>query len=554
MMSIKSLDKIDPDSLQALDDDAFRDLLAQTLGVAQDDRKVNQLQYYQPVSAKNMQIHEDTGHVIGAGGGNGSSKTETCLVELVMTATGVFPDCCKHLVDQKFRGPINTRIVVESLTTVMHPIMLPKLKWFHWTGMAPQGGSQGHWGWIPRDCLIAESWDKSWSEKLRTLTVNCRDPHDRSVILGQSKIQFMSHDNDPEDFASGDYHIVMLDEPPTHPIYTENQARTMRVDGKIILAMTWPDDPSIPVDWIYDEIYDRSQHDPDVSWYELSTLDNPHLNQTAIARQMDKWDEETKKVRIAGKPIRFSNLIHPLFTEHEEVWSFQAGKAVTPNIDDAGKWHCPITGSNNLEAYCHVQEFDIHPTWPIVFVLDPHPRKPHMFMWVAIDPNDDCWVIVDGKFEGDTDDMYEYLRTVEMEYHLQVSKRLIDPNMGLSPSGHKRGDTWQEEFSRCGIYTDLADDSAVGRVWVNKMLKPDPHLKRPRLHVHKRCADTIYQLKRYAWDEYKKNLEKDQKQIARDKYDDYPTMLKYLGNDKPEFSMLKNGAPVIRRAGRKGGY
>lgn len=540
--------------LSTLDDDQFLGLLNSAFGVAADDRKINQIQYYKPVGPKNMDIHNSKAHVIGAGGGNGSSKTETCLVELVMTATGVFPDCCQHLIDQKFRGPINTRIVVESLTTVMHPIMLPKLKWSHWTGLPPQGGGRGHWGWVPQDCLIKGDWSSSWSEKLRTLTVLCRNPRDRSEILGESKIQFMSHDNDPEDFASGDFHIVMLDEPPTHPIYTENQARTMRVDGKIILAMTWPDDPAIPVDWIYDEIYDRSQSDEDVEWYELSTLDNANLDQVAIARQMSKWDEEMKKVRIAGKPIRFSNLIHPLLTDHDEIWSFKAGRAVMPDIDDQGAMRCPVTGSNDLEVYNHVLEFDHNPSNPVVFVLDPHPRKPHMYMWVAVDANDDFWVVAEGEFDGDTEDFYDKLREAEMQYNLNVSLRIIDPNMALSPSGKQRGDCWQDEFARCNIHTDLADDSSVGRSWVNKMLKPDLAMRAPRLHIHRRCTQTLYQMKRYSWDEFKKNQEKDIKQVPRAKYDDYPTMLKYLGNHKPEFSTLLNGAPIIRKPKKGGSY
>jgi hypothetical protein len=547
---MSDLSDLTGEAIGKLGDFEFEALLNQVVGLAEDDRKVNQIQYYKPITERHMRMHSSDCHIIGAGGGNGSGKSEACLVELVMCATGVFPDSCKHLSEKKFRGPINTRIVVESLTTVMHPIMLPKLKWNQWTGMAPIGGSQGHWGWVPRDCLIDGDWKKSWSEKLRTLTVLCRDPNDREKVLGHSKIQFMSHDNDPEDFASGDYHIVMLDEPPTYPIFTENQARTMRVNGKIILAMTWPDDPAIPVDWIYDEIYDKAASDPDIDWFELYTTDNPHLDQDAIAKQMDKWDEEMKRVRILGQPIRFSNLIHPGFTDHEEVWSFKAGKNVLPMEG----WICPITGSDDLETYCHVQEFDISPSWPVVWLLDPHPRKPHMFMWVAIDPNDDCWVVADGEFEGQTENMREYINEIERQYGIHASLRLVDPNMGRSPAGQTRGDTWQEEFARCGIYVELADDSSVGRSWVNGMLKPDPHLRKPRLHIHKRCENTIYQLKRYSWGEYKKNQERDVKQTPREKFDDYPTMLKYLGNYRPDFNMLKNGAPIIGAGRRSGAY
>ena len=47
-------------------------------------------------------------------------------------------------------------------------------------------------------------------------------------------------------------------------------------------------------------------------------------------------------------------------------------------------------------------------------------------------------------------------------------------------------------------------------------------------------------------------LEKDQKQTPKPKYDDFPTLLKYLMNSAPEFKLLKYGAPVIHtRPGTK---
>jgi hypothetical protein len=65
----------------------------------------------------------------------------------------------------------------------------------------------------------------------------------------------------------------------------------------------------------------------------------------------------------------------------------------------------------------------------------------------------------------------------------------------------------------------------------------------------------ISQLSRYVWDDYRHADTRDQKQTPKDKYDDYPTLLKYLMNSDPSFTMLKQGAPVLRRSGtRRGGY
>ncbi len=115
--------------------------------------------------------------------------------------------------------------------------------------------------------------------------------------------------------------------------------------------------------------------------------------------------------------------------------------------------------------------------------------------------------------------------------------------------------TWQDEFDAAGLHFDLADDSDVGRGRINEFLKPDRHTLRPRMHIHERCFDTNHQMKRYTWDEHRRKEEKDIKQKPRAKYDDYPTLLRYLMNFEPTFSFLHHGAPVIRRAGtRKGAY
>jgi hypothetical protein len=63
-------------------------------------------------------------------------------------------------------------------------------------------------------------------------------------------------------------------------------------------------------------------------------------------------------------------------------------------------------------------------------------------------------------------------------------------------------------------------------------------------------------MKRYAWDDYKKSLEKDQKQKTKQRHDDYPTLLKYLMNSQPTFRGLRDGARMLSlmSGGRKNGY
>jgi hypothetical protein len=543
-MSLRGLNK---DTLAHMNDEQFRSVLTSMLSEQKRDRRENQLCYYKPASDRAMEVHNSEARIVGIGGGNGSGKTETALVEMAMLATGVIPDALQGVeaVRRKMRGPVKCRLICESLTTVLHPIILPKLKWWEWNGISFPGGDKGHFGWIPRDCLIGGSWDKSWSEKLRMLRVHYRNPDNQDEIIGESTIQCMSKDQDSTDFASGDFHFVLFDEPANYAIWRENEARTMRVNGRIMLAMTWPDDPSIPVDWIFSEVYDKAQPGPhkhsDVDWFNIWTTDNENLDQGAVSVQSKSWSDAVRDVRIYGKPIRFSNRIHQLFTPHSDWWCFSCGRTVSP-IE--GKCGC---GARDVLAFTHVGPFEPNPLWPTVWVLDPHPRKPHMFLWIQVDPSDDWWVIREGIIPGNPAEVREYIEGVESTLSLRVARRLIDPNMGRSPSGAFRGVTWQDEFDKVGIVTDLADDSEVGRARVNEMLKPDPKTRRPRLMVNSLCEQTIFQITRYVWDDFRQSLEKSQKQKAKEKHDDFPTILKYFANSEPGFSELRDGMQIVHR-------
>jgi hypothetical protein len=548
--------QIPAEPLEKISDDALKQLLVKAIELTAEDRKQNQILWYKPVSSQALAVHECAAKTVGIGGGNGSSKTEVALTEVVMAATGVFPKSLAHLAEAKFRGPIQCRIVCESLTTVLHPIILPKLQWWRWSGADEPGGERGHWGWVPKASLIDGDWQKSWSEKLRTLRLICRNPQTGEMV-GESSIQFMSVDQEPSDFASGDFHLIVHDEPPTHAIWRENEARTMRVGGRMLLSMTWPDDPAIAVDWIFNEIYEPGLNpkEESVRWFTLSSFDNPHLRQDDVHKQAAKWSAETAKVRIHGEPLRFSNRIHPDFTDFTKTWCFPCGKSVVPMENEAHKMSCPHCASDDIETYNHVAEFDPSPSWPTIFLLDPHPRKPHMYSWIQVDPSDDLWQIAEGEMEGEPADVKKDKDRIERELGLWVKQSLMDPNMGASPSGVKREITWQNEFQAAGIYCDLSDDSEVGRKRVNAYLKPDRGTRRPRLHVHPRCKNTIYQVNRFVWEDYKKALEKDQKQTPKAKYDDYAALWRYCLNSDPQFNILKYGAPVFRRTGtRKGGY
>ena len=536
-------------NIEGMTDEQLIEFASKLMTLQEADRKEFALHYYKPANDIVARIHDLTCGTIGIFGGNGSGKTEHALVEGIIRCTGIIPDHLKATYPrQKLRGPIKMRVVCESLTTVLENIILPKLQWYSWSGLLPQDGTQGHWGWIPKHCLVGGDWKKSWNTRLRLLTLIYRNP-DTGVIEGTSQIQFMSYDQDASDFASGDVHYCLHDEPPPHSIWKENLARVMR-GGKgstILVSMTWPTNPAAPVDWLFDEIYDKgtpgSLKDPDVEIINIYTTMNPHQDQETIAKRAGSMSKIERDARIYGLPIRFSNRIHPDFTDQPKHWCFECGCIVIQATDGS----CSTCKSHYITEFCHVEPIEANALYPCVCLLDPHPRKPHFMAWVQVTPNEEYEVVATRQIAGGAEDVRDTVKEVERAFAYRHLTRIMDPNMGRSPSGATRDLTWQTEFDNVGLHFDLASDSDVGRSRLNDFLKPDPKFLRPRFRMDVSCGDAAQQMKRYIWDEHKHADTKDVKQVPLAKNDDFPTLFKYLMNNLPAST---GHEPVIYRRDR----
>lgn len=541
--------------LSTYTDDELLEVTSQILELQENDRKDFALHYYEPANDIIAKVHQLTCGTIGIFGGNGSGKTEHALVEGVIRCTGIIPESLKGIYPrEKLRGPIKMRVVCESLTTVLEPIILPKLQHWCWSGLMPQGGAQGHWGWIPKHCLIGGDWKKSYSTKLRMLTLIYRNP-DTGKPEGFSTIQFMSYDQDASDFASGDVNYCLHDEPPKYDIWKENRARVMR-GGKgstMVLSMTWPDNPASPVDWIFDEVYDKGMpgkaRDVDVEVINIYSTMNRHLDQDAVAQRAAQMTTTERNTRIYGLPIRFSNRIHPDFVaDQPKNWCFECGKIVLLATDGS----CGECHSHDVLEYSNVETCTPNPHWPMICLLDPHPRKPHMLAWVQVTPNEDYEVLAIRLVEGGAEAVRDAVREVEENLQPRYLRRLIDPNMGASPSGAERELTWQMEFDKVGLRFDLAIDSSIGRARLNDFIKPDRYFRRCRFRIDPECQFAIFQMTRYVWADQKNEERRDQSQVPLPKHDDFPTLFKYLMNDKPTGETFAVGVSRCDRSSGSG--
>ena len=542
---------------------------ALTTGWLQNRQEVA-LAHYRPLNPDAWAVHTSTAHELAIVGGNRSGKSETMLSELAIALTGHIPVALQgRYPTEKLRGrlPCRARLVCNSMTRTLDPVIKPKLRWDCWEGAEPETGL-GHWGWIPRRCLVGGTWEKAYSAKTDTLKVAVDSlwvgaNGDRCEMRGFSSLQFMSYNQDTSDFAGSSLHLVCHDELPPERIYRENRLRTLDVKGRILTAFTPPDEvepgntviSGSDVAWFYDQVYERGLPGPDRDpRYETVTLwteKNPINTKDEIAAMVRGWTDAQREARLYGRFLHLSGVVYPLFAPYPAQWCFTCSKKIV-----AGVPSCPTCGGNNVEAFSHViAPFDVPKEWPVVHVIDPHPRKADANGWFALTPSDGVVMIGELEATGDVNERVGAVHQWEDRAHCTPALRLMDPNIATEGNDLlERGWTHRMAYDRAGLRCDLANDSiSLGIQHVNELLRPDPFTRRPRFEALRTCTKFIYGMSHWSWDEYKGG-DREPKEKVRDRWKDYPDLLRYFSNGMLSYRGLKRGAATIRLGTPRGGY
>ncbi len=511
------------DKYAALSDDALAALSTEELlrdtqlltGAWEARQRETAIQFYEPVQPKAMEFHASTKRELLISGGNRSSKTDTALAELSIQATGIIPYSLQGIYPKEklTRRPIRARVVCASLTDTLEPVIKPKLQWWKWNGPGEPGSSRGHYGWMPRSCLQYGDWTKAYSEKYRTLH-----------LADGGVIQFNSYDQEREHLAGGSFHLTIFDELPPKGHYTECKLRLLDTGGQLITAMTPPTEATgISAAWIYDDLYEPGMGGhPDIAAFEFFTEHNRILGAEELRWITAGLSEEERQVRLYGRFLHLSGLIHPLFTVAPRQWCLTCDRPVAAMTQG----RCPTCSRDGLLAYQHVIEpYDWPRRWPVVFIMDPHPRKPAACTWTAVNEDDEWVQVAELEASGTAEEMAQRIFTFEDAHDFHPQLRLMDPNAAESTNDKvERGWTMRREFDRVGLRCDKAIDAfdpGVSRF--NDALKPDGLLHRPRWQVFSTCEQTIYQLARYTWDEWTRQEEtRSPKPKPRDKHKDFP--------------------------------
>ncbi len=533
--------------LDTLTHDQLQELAKELDATREASRRENQLLYYEPVSPEAVRFHCSDAPQRVILGGNGSSKSETSIVDLVIGLTGEIPASLEDVYPRhKLRPPINSRIVLQSLTSTWEQAIKPKLQWNHWTGMA---NGVGHYGWIPKRFLKNGKWDDSWSAQYRTLT-----------LTNGSTLQIFSHDQETQDFASASVHDIRFDEGPKPAIYRENLLR-LREGGYVSTAMTPPDDESKAwqAAWVYDELYQKGLQgpgkDPYIDAFTFHTQDNRFISQETIANISRGLTPMQRQVRLFGAFMHLGGRIYSTYTDRPQTWCFRCNEACL-----VVEQKCATCQNTNIVPFCHfIEPFEQAYTWPCIFVIDPHPRKPHTMAWYVVSPSDDIYQVAELEVDAEPELVRDRVTSLETSLGLSVTRRFLDPNMGLSPSGttNKRGRTVRDEFDAVGLRCDLADDNReTARGRLRLYLKPDPRTKQPRFSIFQTCPKSNFQMNRYVWGEWatSSSHDKNPKPMPAELNSDFPACHQYMINSNPTFAGMNYGSQRHVMPGRKRAY
>lgn len=553
-----------------------------------DHQKRNQLWWYEPANLESYRVHAATAREVGIGGGNRSSKTSVMLVEFAIRATQVVPRSLLGDAGRQAAGilnrkhdtwgvrypvepypasklqhhPIRARLLASSLKNAWDENIKPKLQWWVWNGVRNEDGLEGdprfgHWGLIPQCWLLDGEWDKSWSESHQVLTLNLKGDYGKEK---GSRLQVMGHNQDDQDYAQGSFDLIIEDELPKEKIHREHLMRTLDRRGQVITGGTPPDESlaSVAMAWFYDSVYlpGIEGGDPTVFATTLWTEHNRALPADSVAEILRKLTPEERAARSQGKFLHLSGLVFPGFTERAKTWCSRCGGEVLPV---GGR--CPECRSADLVTYSHVFTDDdyaaYHPRnehWPVLFYMDPHPARPTVCGWFAVDEADHYWQLAELEVPGNAAAVRAACERLEAARGWEVVWRKGDEKIT------EQGNQFAKEvdgqpfnirvaFQEAGFDFEPANTNFV--VARNRLLdafKPDPGTRRPRFRVHESCVNTRRSFTHHVWKSSSRSDDVGLKEQPSRKLSDHPALARFLMMDEPGYlqcQRLRSGAVTV---------
>ncbi|MBO5045847.1 MAG: terminase family protein [Clostridia bacterium] len=287
----------------------------------------------------------------------------------------------------------------------------------------------------------------------------------KNAFGGVSVIGFRSCDQGREKFQGASLDFVWFDEEPPKDIYEECRMRVVDKQGDIFGTMT----PLKGLTFVYEEIYQNKNRNPEV-WYEfMEWADNPYLSKKEIALLEATMDETTLQSRKLGRFCTREGLVYPEFDERVHV----------------------------------VEPFSIPPEWQDTISIDPGLHNPLSAHWYAVDFDDNVYVVAE-----------HYAAGKDVDFHAREIFRICDL---LGWKKDARGRVCALIDSAAGQRT-LASSKSVSELFYERGILVNPRVNKdlfsgiaqvksylngknglPNLYIFSNCVNLIREIKGYFW-------------------------------------------------------
>ena len=365
-------------------------------------------------------------------------------------------------------------------------------------------------------------------------------------------VEFVSYGQSVQSTAGSQRFIIVCDEEPPYPFWSEQLPRLLAADGWMMLALT----PANYISWTHDELFERAsayfrsktivdkfglpqvevmRDDNAIAVVQAATDDNPTLRPDVVERLFENYnDEDELAIRRFGV---FKQVSGRIFKDFDKVHIID-GASVFPE------------GIN--EEWFHARGCDYHG------------RNPWAIGWVALSPDDELFVydeMAPSPEKSTTDAIAKEVAEKSGDCRFRLD--LVDPliksangkesprpdwsvlddfnaafsrlrKAGVGTGGHWEAWDTKSERGRDAIKVRLKNSIACGKPFSNIQYKEGVRVVLPTIWVFSKCKEFTQSLRSWRYEEWQNtgaNRSKEDKNTPSQKHSHFCMVLEGLLKD-----------------------
>lgn len=234
----------------------------------------------------------------GAFGGNQSGKSTLGAIEAYIHITREVPfSLASSYPRSKFptKYPFHVRVTAEDYENAIVGTLIPTYS-----------------RWAPREYLIDQSWEKSYSSSTDVLTL-VKDGRVRGTI------EFYSNKQEKGSFQGPPRQMMIYDEEPRSDIRQENMMRMTTSDKfRELYCMTH----TKGLTWVRNEVFDNieSAEGYQIAFWEIASVTNPRANLKVLNTILSNISEYNElQMRLLGRSLSLSGRVYSCFSPSVHV-------------------------------------------------------------------------------------------------------------------------------------------------------------------------------------------------------------------------------------------